>query len=771
MVSRFKRLISLALSLVVLAVVVCPREASAASILQIQRGTGDMMQWVESNAIDAPTPVTVRWSTNTAGATGMRWTVVNKAAPASILASGSSATIPAWPAYAAFTIPASAFAAPANSTQTFQIWLWPTTAAKVDLPPPVSVTVTEGPPGTVTFDSDLGSPYSSGPVEAGHPVAKFIAYKPLLVSGTNVVQLGRLVVEFSSKVPGETTKTVFVRIGDTKGVVQSTDPKLFVPPLKPGATFRVAIPLTRIQLAAAPSVNAEAEWHHRYNTGLAISIGTQIPGNPYVQYQTGVLTASADQCHGQGCADTSPPFVGLIRPGVGTIDANIAVGRHSILTGDAWNFDVFTKGSRETHSLVGTNLDPTTAVATLSIEGQGGANLFRTKWTGMSTDNLNVSLAPILTPVLCDPNNPAPRGSDGKIKRDSTGLTVSGCFNAVYDVREIFDPARNVFWITGHLRHQLARGGCILPTTRCAGANLEATRITLLAVSSVEQPALTWPADPFKINVVDNEYFDWPLMGVHGDYAIFHHLGDPGMQLRLYDADSLVSGTKKELGTPFTTDDFPGTSITVARHHGTTGGMTYLAVASGRDLYAYAFHSPHPTKGRPPLLKSNSYTDPSENIAKTDVVFHDGVLYVAGVSGSRVVLWKVPVAPAADKKSININSKSVRKFIVRDPGDSSLTLDGASVEVTSDGDAVVAFRAYKVGAPIKVEYAVLYHDESKFRTARTLPVSSDPLTADESTANFQRIDYATCALDPTDGRTVWLMSVDHAGAIAASVIP
>ena len=763
---------------IIMAAMVFGSLATAQTVLQIQRGTGDLLQWTDHDSVEAAMPLTFRWSTTIPGAAGVRWQADR---PGATTRTGVVSGGPPVGALIAFDLPTDAFlATPApNPGVAFTV-----TATAVDGAgsalgaASAPVTVYEGPAGPPIPIACLDCkppPF----VEAGHPVAKFVAYKPLPFDGTQGDAEGLLVLEFSNPAT-VASNTVFVRVGDLHQVARQADPSAFVPPLAPGQTFRIALALW----SQGALGDTDQSWLKRYKTGVVLLVGTQKPGSPFTQFQQPpVRIGPTDQCAGEGCGASSPPHVALMRSNVPQIDMNVAAGFDYLYAGDYNDFDVFTKRARARVDLIGTALSRTAPASALAWEKGAAANLFSDFWAPGGARDLNPGFMAIAPASPCDPAHPVVLNPDGKtlayqpgFLKVVTGAKPSGalifkiigypsggCLNDFYDTRMTFDPARNRFWIVTHARNQMARDAICPdgPSPKCALAHLEATRLTFAAVSKTERPA-----DGFFTFEVNEDYADWPVMAVHADYALFSHNNSGGTRLRIYDADKMAAGIAQELGQAYTTDDFPSPFFRVAKHHGGSSGMTYIAATKGADLWVYALHSPHPATGRPPLLTSNRYTDPAgDSVDIKELAYRDGALYIVGTGGKRVLVWKLPVAPSFDKTSIVIDTAGVRKWVIKDAGASPLTFDYPSLDVNKHDDIVVSFRASSKAAANQVRYAVFYHDESQFRKPKVLTV---PIKTGKGGG---RIDYVTSTIDPSDDETVWFIGRDQDGAVIGSVRP
>ena len=466
------------------------------------------------------------------------------------------------------------------------------------------------------------------------------------------------------------------------------------------------------------------------------------------------------------------PNVTQFRPSLYSIDMSIAVGDHYLLAGDYNKFDLYNQRPRTQVSLDGTDLASNTAMSQLAIENGAVANLMRNRWTGNGEHNVNIGRFPSSTDadvkagkaIPCDPANPAPRDATGNdILRDAKGYPTSACINDFYDTRSSYDKKRNRFWIVTQGRNRLwADTDCNANAALCKAEHNEATRITFAAVSKSEDP--TQGFHTFKIN---EDYEDYPLMVVHGQYAIFHHNRLDGEGVRppgkiwLYDADQMADGKLTEIKPALTTSDFPSTYIRVAKHHGTLDELTFFAAASGSQLWVCGLPKPSGTTHGALIKSNNAYKDPGNaSIGLSAVAYRNGNIYVAGDDGGKIHVWRVPMSLSGDKKRIILDTQNAKKWTLT----GTRSHDYVTLDVNKDEDVVVSFRAYDATTPTRVRYAILYHGESSFR-------DSVELTSPSAGSSGDRIDFVMAEVDPSDDETVWCISRDASGPLIVSVHP
>jgi hypothetical protein len=386
--------------------------------------------------------------------------------------------------------------------------------------------------------------------------------------------------------------------------------------------------------------------------------------------------------------------------------------------------------------------------------------------------DVNPNILPAKRPIPCDPAHPVYANADG------TGTKVNGvfktaCVGAVYDTRTTYDVEDGRFWIVTNSGNELTTTqDCPtqLSSSDCADGRAEATRLMLVAVSRSENPA-----DGFFAYQVNTHYADWPLMAVHGRYAFFFY-HDPDT-MWVYDANQLAKGVAVQYTPPFPAGAFDNGVVRFPKHHPINGAeplspinttVTFVLSANGSTLRANAFMD---TGARPTLLNAASYTDPDGDIfgASYDnyqAAIRGPYLYVASADGTRVIVWRIPVALAPDGKSVVISEfgQPVKKWIIADTSGRGLHFDYSTIDVNANNDVVVSWRAWKTGTPNQVWFAVHYSSESAFRSPR-------PLSAPTKGGSDGRIDFVSSSVDPSDDETVWIMGADSVGSIVGSVRP
>jgi len=525
------------------------------------------------------------------------------------------------------------------------------------------------------------------------------------------------------------------------------------------------------------------DWQKRAAAGVSLQVTTAKSGSPYFQPQKSlVLTGSTTKCIGDGCGATSPPWIANVRPNLWIMDQSIAVGRDFIYTGDYNRFAVFQKQARAPVVLTNTALSDSSAASKLARLHGGAATLFKDFWYPGAVHDVNPNILPAKRPIPCDPAHPVYANADG------TGTKVNGvfktaCVGAVYDTRTTYDVGDGRFWIVTNSGNELTTTqDCPtqLSSSDCADGRAEATRLMLVAVSRSENPA-----DGFFAYQVNTHYADWPLMAVHGRYAFFFY-HDPDT-MWVYDANQLAKGVAVQYD-PFPAGAFDNGVVRFPKHHPINGAeplspinttVTFVLSAQGSTLRANAFMD---TGARPTLLNAASYTDPDGDIfdapyGETDNYPNGGYdnyqaairgpyLYVASADGTRVIVWRIPVALAPDGKSVVISEfgQPVKKWIIADTSGRGLHFDYSTIDVNANNDVVVSWRAWKTGTPNQVWFAVHYNSESAFRSPR-------PLSAPTKGGSDGRIDFVSSSVDPSDDETVWIMGADSVGSIVGSVRP
>lgn len=745
--------------------------ASPPTFVQVVSGSGELQQWGSSANVEQAQPLTFRWWTTGAGTTQARWDVELQGNPTPI-ATGTLNGSPGELNPYSFTLPAQTFlAAKATSTPvnyTLHVTALNGSAASQQSDP---VTIIEGLFGQanvspIPLDTNPASklPPPASP-EPGHPLAKLIAYRPIPAWGAGAPE-GMITLEFSSPI-SSATDPVSVSLSDLNQVVQQTDLNVIVPSLpKGGFRFRVAIALGVYRIAGDDADGIA--WMKRYAKGPSLLVGTAMLHSPYVQYQQPpILTGATSTCVDGGCAPNSPPWLAVFRPTglTSNNDENIAVGQGLVYLEDYNDFAVYDKNAHQYGpvDLTSTLLAGGTPASQQAWKGGGDATLFQMFWFPGERFDVNPVAVPT-GPIPCDPSKPSQNGQPG-FDSKNTGISASSCINQFYDARLTYDAGHGRFWLLSHAANDINPSkACTPPANKpadyCQRAFAQVAHQVFVAVSKSEAPS-----DGFLRFDLDNANVDWPLMGVQGRYLLisYHH---PGTPLRLYDADALVQGVQTELG-PLSPADFGNGMVRMPKHRNIKHDLAFIVSTSGATLNLYAWNA---AKGSPRLLGPAGYTNSSGAWFDTahdgyQSVIRSNYLYVTTTDGTRVLVWRIPFG-LSPNGVLSIDGNHVGKWAI---SQSNRIFDYPTIEVTRNGDIVVAFRAWNTNVPDQLWVDVLYHGETQFRHSMAI---SSPATQDVCCQpGNSSLDFISSSIDPADDETVWIISVDGTGTIVTSVRP
>ena len=405
----------------------------------------------------------------------------------------------------------------------------------------------------------------------------------------------------------------------------------------------------------------------------------------------------------------------------------------------------------------------------------GGNNLYRSGPDGQ----------PVSPPQLWTDQNPVQVGVKPNTTPHSRYLPTTSCICTLEDVRIAYDDVHDLYVIGTAARNHLWRNLPGYPdakattnpdTTHHPAVAAQAKRYIFLAVSRPgADPTLETNYDAAPVN---DDYADWPLIGVHGDNILATHAG--GSETTFFGPGLIAKGG---IFAPFTGawdgETMGSDAVLPVRDHSPGGSdgraPVYLigaSLTSGERMVVNAAFEGAPNgliKGSETVSLAFAGLDPDS----TDAVFHDGFIHVfTSAPGGALRYFKVSVDLNTAANTLTVPQSAVSsELIIQDPEDPwAVTLDAPGVEVTKNGDVVVSYRAAGSrlnGAPVLQEtrYQVLYHNETAFRDYAVLK-AADP---GSTLASLERIDFARGWLDP-DGLTVWIAGSYASGKQQKAVI-
>jgi hypothetical protein len=356
-------------------------------------------------------------------------------------------------------------------------------------------------------------------------------------------------------------------------------------------------------------------------------------------------------------------------------------------------------------------------------------------------------------------------------RANSTLAPSSSCISELYDIRIGYDSVHGRFWIAAAARNHIwlaSNGkrpdGTINPdTSRSECISKLARRFTVAAFSKGENPADGFP----YTHEVTNDYNDWPLEAVFGDFAVFTHLNTSKV-VEVYDAGRFTKdGWKQRLGL-YTPANYETDRLLLVRHHGDSDTMYIVGAKNRNQLVLRGLSSAH----RGQLLKGAT-TKLKHNVPMSDGVFRSNRIHLVGQEGTGIRYLSFPVVTdpngniqiRAGATPVNLanDGPGVRTCLIQDPEAPRDTVyDMPSVDVGADGDVIIYWRVWgtKNGAPVPTgtRYAVWYQDEPKPRQYAVLKAGD----AGSSLTKPPTIDFEKGGIDETDQKSMWI-----AGVVAA----
>jgi len=480
-------------------------------------------------------------------------------------------------------------------------------------------------------------------------------------------------------------------------------------------------------------------------------------------------------------AGVSPaPSAGPFLTSNGSIDPMIAVGNQFLIISDTGRLAFFDKQGNALPSKNGVPSSMSTATFF-------GGFVAKTNPGGSFNDrNINLYLG---FPKPCDsPDYP----------QTATGKRF--CIAQFYDTRVHFDPASRRFFVMSNSRHYLKldteHGGCVqyhvplsqVPdTSRCDNKNEETIRnyctlssnqfcdlprrLVAFAVSKTEDPR-----DGFhQYMLTENEYRDWPWMGVNGNHFIVAHNAeaeDNEPVVSVVAVQAIKSGKQHPAYFRYSLGDFDGRTAAIPPvHHGNTGGLTFLLSKEGKRLDIFAFPLTLDPWRAPALLRSSVTL--GDNVpplvgsvyraGRLHLVVHKKVEENGSAERYSVRVVRVPVKSTLT--SLTASTDPADGFIdhffglnaTGDPPDSRVSYERPSVAVNGRGDMLFAYGRYPFSGPSpalfpEARYSLWRAGEPKQLRSRVLKAGE----AANSRSIISKLDYSTAVVDPSDDKSFWV---------------
>lgn len=463
-----------------------------------------------------------------------------------------------------------------------------------------------------------------------------------------------------------------------------------------------------------------------------------------------------------------------------SVDPMIAVGNQFLIVSDTGRLGFFDKQ--------GNSLPPKNGVpSSMTTANFFGGFVAKNNPDGSFNDrNINLYLR---FPKPCDsPDYP----------QTTTGKRF--CTAEFYDTRVHFDPASRRFFVMSnsrpHLKLDTEHGGCVqyhVPlskvrdTSVCDNRDDETIRyrctlhsnefcdlprrLVAFAVSKTEDPR-----DGFhQYMLTENEYRDWPWMGVNGDHLIIAHNAEAeGVEpvVSVVSVTSVKSGQQHPAYFRYYPADFDGLTTAIPPvHHGNTGGLTFLLSKEGNRLDIFAFpQTPNPWRA-PAMLRTSvtlgdkvpPLTGSVYRAGRLHFVVHKKVEENGGAKRYSVRAVRVPVKSSLT--SLTASTNPAEGFIdwffglnaTGDPPGSRVSYERPSVAVNRRGDMLFAYGRYPFSGPTpslfpEARYTLWRAGEPKQLRSRLLKAGE----AAASESIISKLDYATAVVDPSDDKSFWV---------------
>lgn len=414
----------------------------------------------------------------------------------------------------------------------------------------------------------------------------------------------------------------------------------------------------------------------------------------------------------------------------------------------------------------------------------------------------NEYLAKTLPSNVCDP---ADKDHNTHFDPKHPNQAIPGNISETEDTRIWYDAPRRRYWIATHLRNLLY---CCdkQPDGSDAGACVGMRNPDETAVDPDPNDPTKhnhkchhdWDASwahrfigvavtesnlskPFHRYVLVDEYCDWPLMTVNGNYLILteHISADNPGTVNVFDAEKLANGEEDNSFMKVKPLDrlsyacfvikigsatIPATGrIMLVNHHGDSDGLTYLLSTNGESLLVFALAQPADDPSGKPSLLEGALVDLGRELSgvHTNPVYSNGKIYIVGYDITDpdrydMHTFRLSVGRSNDGSSVSASEDFHHHHIAT----GSQSFVEPALEVTKDGDIVASFM--RIGlhptnlSPADARYSVWYSGESRFRDSAEL---HDHVGEQIPDPTIPRVDLTGTALDPADNQTVWMSQV------------
>lgn len=456
----------------------------------------------------------------------------------------------------------------------------------------------------------------------------------------------------------------------------------------------------------------------------------------------------------------------VFEPGIEGVDAMIAVGHKFVVVTQDHRIGFFGRDGSPLASKKGeaTNLSATEFFGGFLIDTDTAGNVNRHNINRHTDFPTNHQL-----PLHCDPTTPAPASKQ------------TSCINEFYDTRVHYDPVSRRFVILAAARHPIW-----YDKEKALDTDPLVRRYYAFAVSRTEDPR-----DGFhQYMTTETNYSDWPFLSVNDGLIVVSHNGKhstkdgPKPTAYLYSLDEASSGSRYVSSYKIMWHETGGNVVPVTPL-GTATAWTFLLQPQGNKVTVFGFSTPSSLEV-PLKLKTSTITlEEPASMLRDAAKYRDGKIYFACVTkitdrvpdakaprySVRVV--RIPIAVAG--QNITATKDGAAEFLdiffgrnaLEDDPDDLVSYELPAMTVTAAGHMVMAFG--RVGVETKntffpeCRYSVFYADgrglfrsrllrAGDYRPSHTHEHELKPTT----TTYYDKLDYATAAVDPIDDAAVWI---------------
>lgn len=484
-------------------------------------------------------------------------------------------------------------------------------------------------------------------------------------------------------------------------------------------------------------------------------------------------------------AGQGPFFANKFFPGIEGVDPMIAVGFKYIVVSQQTRIAFFDKSGNQIH----VNGDWTFKIN----------NFFSSFLEGRRQDgspnehciNRHTQFpphGPYLYPpccVNCDPD-----------AKDPNGKPLPPCIREFYDTRVHFDPVSRRFFIFAPARPWKVVKGLQATayddpegTNTNKEDNLFNRRYWAFAVSKTEDPR-----DGFYQWMSTEAYIaDGPEFTVNNGVMIVskqpedlsHQPFGNRPLVFVFSVEDLIEGKPYPRSRKLFPKDFPdyrkGNLIPLT-HYGNTAGRTFLVgknTSKETEINIYSFKNPSNWESVLSIDKTQTeiVSSSGTQVEVTQLNFYppkfrDGNIY--HTMAKRIIkdkfyairLFRLPLKSLSTNPTPSTNKSDAYLYqlfpnrAADDHPDDKISYEASTIAVNKDGHMVILFcRAeHETQAPLypQARYSIFYADNRGLQGSRVLQEGTGP--SYPKAIPFNHLDYQTAVVDPSDDKTVWMIS-------------